>query len=578
MQKKLPFLLSVLSYLLIIIVSIKSLREPDLWWQIRTGEWIWLHKHVPTQDVFSFTNTGVDWINIKWGFEVMYALISKLFAPESIFILQIFFSIILLYFFQKIIKLFKINSTSVFFIATILLIFGIEYRIIGRPEMYSHAMTLIYLYILTFYYFSKSKSIYFIIPLQILWCNMHEAYGIGIVMLLIFTFSSWIEYFLNKVKKPIEISFITIISILSIVINPRGILLITRPLNIFSQVQKNKYTTELDNILSENYWHKESYFFTILAIFFIYFLYKNLKIFFTKNTNITFPIFYLLTCLAFLFLAFTAYRNILFFILVSMPIVAHEINKLAPSIEKYKVVLLLTGILFYILIVSNKYYALTNSRDRYGMELMSINNPVGAANFIEEKQLQNKKCFSDYLTSSYLLWKLQPNFKTFIDLRDLDIFSVDFFDKYLKIINNPNEFQMLDKTEHFEYAVLYRASNEALHQYLYNDSIYACTYVDAVAAVYQKTDDIPKGDIFAMPTKVPTHTLAMSVNKIFNPFYSSFDYDQVNIDFEAAQFYTIVGKISLAEKRINNYLYVNPTNEHAIALKNRILNLKNNIK
>ena len=177
-----------------------------------------------------------------------------------------------------------------------------------------------------------------------------------------------------------------------------------------------------------------------------------------------------------------------------------------------------------------------------------------------------------------MLWKLQPNFKTFIDLRDLDIFSADFFDQYLEIINRPEKFHELDQKENFDYVVLYTRSNEALHQYLFNDSVYACTYADPVAALYEKTDNIPSGDFFQSGKAIPTSNFATALNHIANPLYESFDYEQLNTDYEAAAYYTLVGKISLAEKRINQYLYAFPENENALQLKNQIINLKTKIK
>jgi hypothetical protein len=572
-----PFLY-ILSFLLAAVVSIKNLREPDIWWQIRTGEWIIDHQKVPTVDVFSFTQQGQDWINIKWGFEVLAAWISKTLGPESIFIIQMLVSLLILYFIKKIGELFNLNNATLFFITTILLLFGIEYRIIGRPEMFSHLFVVVFIYLLLKYTNTQSKHIYWVIPLQIFWCNMHEAYAIGIVMLGIYTLIKWFEYAILKKSKPYEISLITGISIAAIIINPRGILLLTRPFNIFNQVQQNKYTTELDSIFTADYWHKESYFFIIIAVCFLYYLLSEFK----KNKLFTFqsefPLGYLGICMAFLFLSFTAYRNIVFFILSVIPIIAYLFYKKFKHIDKLSIPLALFGIIMYAMIVSNKYYTLTNSRDRFGLEVLSINNPSGAAQFIEQQQLKSKKGFSDYLTSSYLLWKLQPDFKTFIDLRDLDVFSTAFFEKYLDIINNPQSFYTLDQTEKFDYVVLYRKSNEALHQYLYNDSVYACTFIDAVAAVYQKTDDIPKGDIFKQGSPIPQSSFSTTLNHLFNPAYQPFDYDDVNLDYEAATYYTNVGKISLAEKRVNQYLAANPENQEAIELRNHLMQLKSSIK
>src|SRR4029079_17464904 len=99
-------LLRALCYLVAIAVSIKSFREPDLWWQIRTGEWIVQHHEVPKQDVFSYTMKGTEWINVKWGFEVIAAFIADHLGPESVFILQAIVNCLLLIFLFRLTVLF----------------------------------------------------------------------------------------------------------------------------------------------------------------------------------------------------------------------------------------------------------------------------------------------------------------------------------------------------------------------------------------------------------------------------------------------------------------------------------------
>lgn len=148
---------------------------------------------------------------------------------------------------------------------------------------------------------------------------------------------------------------------------------------------------------------------------------------------------HLFLLIAFLYLALTAYRNIVFLILVLFPFLVVSVyrfitwlntktkGRLSISSAKSALTIGLIGIVFYALIVSNTYYETTESRDRFGAEITAIGHPTGAADYILQQNLSRKKCFSDYLTSSYLLWRLQPDFKTFIDLRDLDVFSPAFF-------------------------------------------------------------------------------------------------------------------------------------------------------
>jgi len=580
-----------------VAVSIKSFREPDLWWQIRTGQWILQHHGVPHQDVFSYTMAGVEWINIKWGFEVLAAMVSNLSGPESIFILQAIVNCLLVFFLLKLSITFIQKPVANYIperlppsggggafifsaaISFIIFFIGTDYRMIGRPEMVSHLMTVVFLFILEKYRQSPSKQIYFLIPLQMLWANLHEAYGIGLVILVIYTVSAIIQRPSNikivaEGRKNLlpKLFYITVACTAAVVVNPNGIKLLTRPLNIMSQVYENKYTTELLSFTSYNWWKKEAwialtlFIISISALFFIKL--PDSKDGWQRRILKKLANGYTLVVLAFLCLGMAAYRNLIFLSLVCFPVFHsalfnifkkwldgnkstfsdHELRHSNRS--KYLFLASIGSLLsFYVLIVSNKYYEFTKSRDRFGLEVLSNFNPVGASEFIEKNHLKGKKCFSDYLTSSYLLWKLQPDFKTFIDLRDLDIFPKEHFEKFFNAANFPGGFYRLDSAEHFDYAVLYQSQFMPLHAYLYNDSIYALKYVDAVAAVYQKTDSFTKEDIFSNCKPVEPGLFARAINKILNPLYHSFDYSTIDSDYIAASYYINTNRLELALKR-----------------------------
>src|SRR5438046_3186497 len=100
-QHKIPFLLC---FLVAVAFSLKNVREPDIWWQIKTGEWIMDHHEVPKQDVFSFTFEGKPWVNIKWGSEVLFAAISRSFGPECVFLIQLLVSCLLVYVLYRLCK------------------------------------------------------------------------------------------------------------------------------------------------------------------------------------------------------------------------------------------------------------------------------------------------------------------------------------------------------------------------------------------------------------------------------------------------------------------------------------------
>jgi hypothetical protein len=57
--------------------SLHPLVHDDLFWHLRTGEWIAAHRRVPLADLFSYTRLGARWITHEWGFSLASWLIYR---------------------------------------------------------------------------------------------------------------------------------------------------------------------------------------------------------------------------------------------------------------------------------------------------------------------------------------------------------------------------------------------------------------------------------------------------------------------------------------------------------------------
>lgn len=552
-----------LAFLLGIVFSIKCLREPDLWWQIRSGEWILQHKTIPHTDVFSYTMSGQPWFNVKWGAEVICAWVSQAFGPECIPLLQAMLIVLILWILKNWIQHLGTFSAPLFLAILLPTLLLIEFRMTGRPEMYSHLFSVLFTWILVRHSKKQDYWLYTLIPLQALWANLHEAFGMGIAITLLYVFGQRI----SARQWPRKMLLVLILQTGGILLNPRGWKILTKPFDIFNQLNTNKFTTELASIADAEYWSWQSILFLVVLIAFIFLTTKKAK--WSDNLNG-----YFLVLLGMLVLGVLAQRNLVFFVLLSVPWFYQILSPHAQKVESKKNWIQGLAVLVYLAIVSNMFYRITYSRDRYGLEVLSTNTPVSAGEYLQSQQLKGQNIFSDYLTSSYLLWKLQPDFKSYIDLRDLDVFSTDFFTSYFKIANDPKLFHQLDEQRNFQTVVLFRNSHEALHRYLYTDTIFACVFADPVAAVYRKTDHFNSGDVFSAPQAVETGNLANLVATLFNPFYQSFPYESLNVDLEAARYYLTVGRVILAENRLKHFLSEHSENSESIAIQKEITQIK----
>src|SRR5262245_43512644 len=69
----------VLVYCIPTFLAMVPVVDPDIWWHLRTGQWIADHAQVPVTDSFSAYGSGKPWVAYSWLFEILiYALFTKL--------------------------------------------------------------------------------------------------------------------------------------------------------------------------------------------------------------------------------------------------------------------------------------------------------------------------------------------------------------------------------------------------------------------------------------------------------------------------------------------------------------------
>src|SRR6185369_1534686 len=94
----------------------------------------------------------------------------------------------------------------------------------------------------------------------------------------------WAEYLYKKrenITIPAKLTVVALLTVAATAIGPYGIKMILHPYEIFSQVQANKFTTELFSFTKREYWQKEAWLniiFLITAIIGLFLPYKNLQI------------------------------------------------------------------------------------------------------------------------------------------------------------------------------------------------------------------------------------------------------------------------------------------------------------
>jgi len=572
----------------------KQLREPDMWWQLLTGRWMLENGEVTKTDMFSYTMEGTKWVNVKWLYEVLIAFLEKGMGPHAVMFLQSVVNVVIVYMLLRVLlsitKHLGEQVSTLFSTVAVLLFLAIcEFRMAGRPEMISHLFAAVYMFILWQSKDFSWKRIWWLVPLQCLWANMHEGYPVGMAMIGVYIGGGVLAHLLDKDKgylqSVIRLGAVWLGMAAVILINPNFTELWLHSAEIFRQLSANKYTTELFSAAQPDYWTLQGKahvaLLALVSAFWIFRLIQNRS---AKEKMVLSPLMvgYLLSIPVMGYLSLTAYRNIPFaqiVLLPSLPIMFVWVTKALKLQTKdfylkaaKRTVFISTALafVFYVLVVSDQYYKFTRSANKYGIHLNTLNNPTSASDFIKRHNLKGP-AFSDYFVSSYLLWDLYPQFRSYIDLRDLDIFPADFFADYFKMYNEPKRFYELDSVHKFNYVVLSTSQMTSLQQLLYWQEGFNVVHVDPVAIILlrdtEENTPINRGpaaqQLFTWPQESIDPGWAAALTTLFNPKISYEEEEEKYQPMHAGKFYNMVQNyritIKLMRSAVLSDLWDNPT-------------------
>ncbi len=396
----------------------------DLGRHLLTGNIILSTKTIPTVNLFSYTHPDFPFINHHWFSEVIYSLLYSISGFHGVLIFST--AIILLSFFLLYKFVYKDASTFGLMVASIFFLGLIADRTDVRPEIFSALCISIFLTTLFSFQKHPSRKIFFLIPLQILWTNMHIYFPIGLFLIGIFLINDFIT---NKYKLNQKLFFVTIGVTLATLVNPHGI---TGALYPFVVLQNYGYSIE-ENQTMLFLWKllgKQN-----IIIYFIGSLWAVCTLLFsTHKKNFV----YWSLILSGIILTYMQERNELLLVLFSfipMTAVTTDVLKNISKNSKTLLTVVLLGTLFWVVTPYIQNRGLGFGLPEYaknGVDFMIKNKITGPM-------------FNNFDIGSYLEYRLYPEGKVFIDGRPEAYPSSFLQSEYIPMQENPTVFEKLDE-------------------------------------------------------------------------------------------------------------------------------------
>ncbi len=166
--------------LLILLIAVRTPLDSDMWWHLRAGQTTWQQKGVLQRDIFSYTRFGEDWVNHSWLSQlVMYGLYALgKFPALSLWVGLTAMVAMYVVYLQTEGAIF-IRIASVFLSAFVSSVVWSP-----RPQLFSILMFALTGWVLFRYRQGQRNSLIYLLPIFLLWSNLHGGYVLGIILIL----------------------------------------------------------------------------------------------------------------------------------------------------------------------------------------------------------------------------------------------------------------------------------------------------------------------------------------------------------------------------------------------------------
>lgn len=156
----------------------------DAYWHIKVGEWILTHGQVPSTGIFSYTNPNKPWVSHEWLSAIVLYQVFHVAGWGGLVLLAIFslFVSILVLLWFLLPRLSSVQSIIFVLFAYLLVV----PHVLPRPHILAIPVMTYWTACLINAVEKHSKPPFYLLPLMILWVNLHGSFVIGIAFSIFF--------------------------------------------------------------------------------------------------------------------------------------------------------------------------------------------------------------------------------------------------------------------------------------------------------------------------------------------------------------------------------------------------------
>jgi hypothetical protein len=220
------FFLAILVWLFMGSGAIGShlLADADIGWHIRTGEYVLNHHTVPHVDLYSFSKPGAPWYAWEWLTDVMYGGVYRIAGLKGIVLM----AAVLIGLFALTLVRRMVNRGVHLFVALLIALLGVggsSMHFLARPHLLTLLLLSISVWMIEEDRKRPSRRIWLLVPLTMVWTNLHGGFLALIVVLGLVAVGSAIEALFGNsgtLRDALRYAKLTLACAAASLVNPYG--------------------------------------------------------------------------------------------------------------------------------------------------------------------------------------------------------------------------------------------------------------------------------------------------------------------------------------------------------------------
>jgi hypothetical protein len=292
--------------------------DTDTWWHLRSAEYT-LQNGIIYSDPFSFTKAGEPWINHSWGAQIVLYGFWLIAGNLGLSVFMALLATLGMWY------VYRVSVGSVYLRAFTVVIGAATAAVFWspRPQMFSFLLSAVLLYLLHLHRREGLDRLWLIPVLMAIWGNLHAGFSIGFILLGGSIAGAILSRLLTPSAEAVlswaqirKLVFVTIVSVVAIVINPYGLQMLAVP---FQTVGIGALQNFIQEWNSPDFHGRETWPFILLML-------GTLGAVGAGSKRLDWTDFLLFSGTA--FMALLAGRNIALFAVVATPILTRHLDSL----------------------------------------------------------------------------------------------------------------------------------------------------------------------------------------------------------------------------------------------------------